>query len=349
MPLCRLCGLLLAVLMSVVEVAAQLPPDIQADRSLVEAERHIGNGDYAAAKAALDRILELQAEHDLALPEAFWFKHAQVALQAGSYAEAVESVTRYLTTAGREGVHYREALESLDQATIATEAARRWAQLPREVRNSLGMEFVLIEPGTFEMGSPETEATRSNDEGPVHEVTISQPFYLGKHEVTQGQWTAVMGSNPSNFGDCGRNCPVESVSWDGAQAFIARLNRREGVNVYRLPTEAEWEYAARGRGRMGGYWCDGDLHDGPHPVGRKRPNGWGVYDMLGNVGEWTADRYGLYSTSPTIDPRGPSGGNGRVYRGGDWSGTANCRAAFRHANVTYYRFRGIGFRLARTP
>ncbi len=120
----------------------------------------------------------------MALPEAFWFKHAQVALQAGSYADAVESVTRYLTTAGREGAHYREALELLDQATVAAEVEQRLAQLPREVRNSIGMEFVLIEPGTFEMGSPETEAGRDGDET-LHTVTFSQPFYLGKYEVTQ--------------------------------------------------------------------------------------------------------------------------------------------------------------------
>ena len=149
----------------------------------------------------------------LALPEAFWFKHAEVAHQAGDYAEAVESVTRYLTTAGREGAHYREALELLDQAEAGP---------PRELRNSIGMEFVLIEAGTFAMGSPETEAGRFDDEGPVHQVTLSQPFYLGKYEVTQGQWEAVMGDNPSYFSDCGRTCPVEQVSWEDAQANSLR-------------------------------------------------------------------------------------------------------------------------------
>lgn len=126
MALCSLLGLMLAGLLLVGKTSAQLAPDIQADRYLVEAERHIGTGDYAAAKAALDRILGLQAAHDLTLPEAFWFKHAQVAYQAGSYADAVESVTRYLTTAGREGTHYREALELLDRAE--TEPERRAAE-----------------------------------------------------------------------------------------------------------------------------------------------------------------------------------------------------------------------------
>lgn len=260
------------------EVPAQLPPDIQADRYLVEAERHIKNRDYAAAKATLDQLLAL----DLALPEAFWFKHAQVALQAGVYADAVKSATCYLTTAGRKGAHYRAALELLDRAEAGP--------LPREGHNSIGMEFVLIEAGTFAMGSPQTESGRDDDEGSVYEVKISQPFYLGKYEVTQGQWAAVMGSYPSHFDDCGRNCPVERVSWEDAQAFIAALNRREGVSVYRLPTEAEWEYVARERGETGGCWYNGNSGDGTHPVGRKQPNGWGVYDMLGNVWEWTADR-----------------------------------------------------------
>ena len=352
MPLYRLCGLLLAVLMSVAEAAAQLPPAIQADRYLIQAERHIGNGNYAAAKAALDRLLELQAAHDLALPEAFWFKHAQVALQAGSHAEAVESVTRYLTTAGREGAHYREALELLDRAEAAL----------RELRNSLGMEFVLIEPGTFEMGSPETESGRFDEEGPVHELTISQPYYLGKTEVTQEQWQAVMGSNPSRFSDCGGNCPVERVSWEDAQEFIAALNRQEGVTVYRLPTEAEWEYAARAGTRtaysfgddaahLGAYAWYGDNTDfEPHPVGQKRPNGWGLHDMHGNVWEWVADRYGAYPRDAVTDPRGANSGAARVYRGGGWSDTARvCRVAPRLRDSPGYRFFDLGFRLARTP
>ena len=205
MTLCRLCGLLLAVVV-VGEGAAQLPPDIEADRYLVEAERHLGTGDQAAAQAALDRILALQATHDLALPAAFWFQSAQVAYQAGRHADAEEAATRYLTTVGREGVHYRAALELLDRAAAerhrieadrqrqaeaqrrVAEAAkrrhqaaeaerRRLAQLPRAIQNSLGMAFVLVAAGTFEMGSPATEAGRDADEGPVHAVTLSRPFY----------------------------------------------------------------------------------------------------------------------------------------------------------------------------
>ena len=307
MQISRLCVLMLTVVLIGVEAPAQLPPDIQADRYLIEAERHIGNRDYAAAKAALDRILALQAEHDLALPEAFWFKHAEVAQQAGDYAEAVESVTRYLTTAGRDGAHYREALELLDRAEAGP---------PRELRNSIGMEFVLIEPGTFEMGSPETEAGRFDDET-LHPVTLSQPFYLGKTEVTQGQWEAVMGDNPSYFSDCGRTCPVEQVSWEDAQEFIAALNRREGVETYRLPTEAEWEYAARAGTQTAYHFGDDAARLGAYAwyldnSGRADPPGWaeaaewlGLFDMHGNVWEWVADWYGDYPRGAVTDPRGP--------------------------------------------
>ena len=398
------------------EVGAQLSPDIQADRYLVEAERHIETGDQAAAQAALARILALQAAHDLVLPEAFWFQYAQAAYQAGLYAAAVEAATRYLTTVGRDGAHYRAALELLDgaeaerhrieaarQAQLADAAAyaeaqridtaaaygtylaahprgrhaaaaraahqaraetERLAQLPREMRNSIGMELMLLEAGTFQMGSPVTEPGRRDNEGPVHEVTISQPFYLGKYEVTQAQWHAVMGSNPSDYSGCGRTCPVETVSWADAQAFIAALNRREGVRTYRLPTEAEWEYAARA-GTQTAYhfgntarelaryaWYDklGFITGpGPRPVGQGRPNAWGLYDMHGNVWEWVADWYRPYAAGSVTDPGGPSTGAHRVARGGSWSARAShCRAASR-SNTPGARGSDSGFRLARTP
>ena len=354
--LCRLCVLLGAVVVLGGEGAAQLPPAIQADRSLMEAERHMGTGDYAAAKAALERLLGLQAEHDVALPEAFWFTHAQVALQAGAYAEAVESVTRYLTTVGREGAQYREALALLDRAE-AEEQRRQ-----NLFHTSLGMEFVLIEAGTFQMGSPATEAGRQDREGPVHQVTISQPFYLGKVEVTQGQWQAVMGDNPSYYSACGATCPVEQVSWKDIQGFIAELNRREGIETYRLPTEAEWEYAARsgtqtayhfgnGANRLEQYgWYRNNSGSSTHPVGQKRPNAWGLYDMHGNVLEWVADWYGDYPRGAVTDPHGPSTRFSRVYRGGSWANTARyCRAAGRRRDWPGDRSPALGFRLARTP
>ena len=392
MAVCRLGVLLGAVMLLAGEGVAQLPPAMQMDLYEVEAERHIETGDYTAAKAALDRLLDLQAAHDVALPEAFWFKHAQVARQAGLYTEAMESVTRYLTTAGREGAHYRAALELLDRARIeGEEAARRRAAEQRRAaeigRVLTAMEFVLIEPGTFAMGSPATEEGRGSNEGPVHEVTLSQPFFLGKYEVTQGQWTAVMGANPSHFSACGPTCPVEQVSWVDAQAFIAALNRWGDGATYRLPTEAEWEYAARagtqtalytgaltlpsldliawygGNSEVsytGGFDCSGwsgkkhaSSRCGPHPVGQKQPNRWGLYDMLGNVWEWTADRYREYPSGSVTDPRGPSTGTGRVSRGGSWITSAQgCRAAYRPTpspDAHLYFDSDSGLRLAREP
>ena len=276
-----------------------------------------------------------------------------------------------------------------EQAEALIARGREGAAASGEFVNSVGIEFVLIGAGEFQMGSPVGEAGRDNDEE-AHRVRISQPFYLGKYEVTQAQWVAVMGENPSDFTACGDTCPVESVSWAEVGAFISRLNAQEGVAAYRLPTEAEWEYAARAgaqtaiytgeltiRGAYdapaldalawyggnsavsyaGGYDCsewpgrqDIALQCGPHPVGLKRPNGFGLYDMLGNVWEWVADRYEAYPAGPRTDPRGPSSGAYRSYRGGSWDASArNCRVANRSRGVPETRISNLGFRLARTP
>ena len=175
-----------------------------------------------------------------------------------AYAEAqrIDTATAYgeYLAAYPTGRHAAEA-RARQQARAETE---RLAQLPREIRNSLGMELVLIEAGTFEMGSPATEPGRDDDET-LHSVTISQPFYLGKYEVTQAQWQAVMGNNPSYFSDCGGTCPVEEVSWEDAQEFVAALNRQEGVTVYRLPTEAEVGVCGAGRDADGvSFWERGE-------------------------------------------------------------------------------------------
>ena len=294
-----------------------------------------------------------------------------------------EPVTGYLTRAqaealvatGRDAVAAQTDAERQRQerdAAARAEANRqrkveeerraaKAAARPRELRNSIGMEFVLVEPGTFEMGSPATEPGRDDDET-LHRVTLSQPYYLGKYEVTQGQWAAVMGSNPSSFSNCGRNCPVEAVSWEDAQGFIEELNLREGVTVYRLPTEAEWEYAARAgtqtayhfgnaTNRLGQYgWYDENSGNRTHPVGQKRPNAFGLYDMLGNVWEWVHDWYGDYPHGAVTDPRGPSSGANRVPRGGSWSDSARyCRVANRYRISPGNRGYILGFRLARTP
>ena len=228
-----------------------------------------------------------------------------------------------------------------------------------------GIEFVWIPPGEFRMGSTSRHA--DPDEKPVTRVRITRGFWMGKYEVTQAQWQAVMGSNPSRFDNCGGNCPVERASWNDVQEYIGKLNGKSGGRPYRLPTEAEWEYAARAgtttdtyagditkpRGkdpvlnRIG--WYDENSGARTHPVGRKAPNAWGLHDMLGNVWEWVGDRFGDYPGGTVTDPVGPRSGSYRVFRGGSWRHLArDCRSADRNWNSPGSRTADLGFRLLRT-
>jgi formylglycine-generating enzyme required for sulfatase activity len=215
-------------------------------------------------------------------------------------------------------------------------------------------KFAQICPGTFMLGSPDSEPGRDSNEGPQHQVTISKAFELQTTEVTQSQWQAVMGSNPSYFK--GPDFPVEQVSWDDAQVFIAKLNALGDGYRYRLPTEAEWEYAARA-GTTGPYagdldamaWYHANSGNTTHPVATKAPNAWGLYDMHGNVWEWTQDWYGDYSASAVTDPVGPSSGSGRVRRGGGWGNHSRyCRSADRNLDSPDFRYGSLGLRLLRT-
>ncbi len=203
-----------------------------------------------------------------------------------------------------------------------------------KITNSIGMEFVLIPAGEYMMGcSPDTLGC-SDYEKP-HKVKITKSFYIGKFEVTQGQWKAVMGNNPSFFNNCGDTCPVENVSWNDTREFIIKLCKKERQNTckYRLPTEAEWEYAAHAGTNTTfywGYWIDGanesylwynnNSGNTTHPVGKKMPNAWGLYDMSGNISEWVQDwnENDYYMKSPENDPIGPNLGEARVIRGGSW-------------------------------
>ena len=218
-----------------------------------------------------------------------------------------------------------------------------------------GMEFVFVKGGCYEMG--DTFGDGRPDEKPVHNVCVND-FYMGKYEVTQGQWQAVMGSNPSKFNNCGANCPVEQVSWNDTQDFIGRLNGKTGKN-YRLPTEAEWEYAARSGGKREKYasgddldrvaWYSSNSGSRTHSVGTKAPNGLGLFDMSGNVWEWCQDWYGekYYNESTKDNPRGPSSGQYRVLRGGAWSDIPEyVRAAYRFRNPPALRYNIYGFRLS---
>ena len=217
---------------------------------------------------------------------------------------------------------------------------------------NVSFNMVFVEGGTFEMGSDDSEA--SDDEKPVHSVTLSD-YYIGETEVTQELWEAVMGSNPSYFK--GLKNPVDYVSWDDCQEFVKRLNEITG-KTFRLPTEAEWEYAARGGNKSRGYkysgsntigdvaWYHSNSSSMTHQVGTKAPNELGIYDMSGNVWEWCSDWYGDYSSSSQTNPTGPTSGSDRVCRGGSWGSNAQgCRVAFRGINTPDFRHDYLGFRL----
>ncbi|MCK5186398.1 MAG: formylglycine-generating enzyme family protein [Deltaproteobacteria bacterium] len=224
--------------------------------------------------------------------------------------------------------------------------------------NSIGMEFVLIPAGEFEMGSPSGEEDRWDNEGPVHTVKIEKAYYLGKYEVTQEQWREVMGTNPSSFK--GDDLPVEQVSWNDAQDFVRKLNAREGTDKYRLPSETEWEYAARAgtttrysfgndESDLGDYaWYSDNPGSKTHQVGQKQPNPWGLYDMHGNVWEWVQDRsHSSYDGAPTDGSAWESGSS--VYRssrgGSCFTLAGSCRSASRCGYDPGYRSRLLGFRL----
>jgi formylglycine-generating enzyme required for sulfatase activity len=254
-------------------------------------------------------------------------------------------------------------LALLAVAAVAAVAAALGDAAPASARervNSMGMEFVRIPQGTFVMGDLKGE----DDEKPLRTVTISKPFYMGKHEVTQEQFERVMGRNPSLH--VGRNNPADSVTWDAAREFVRRLNALERTDKYRLPTEAEWEYAARAGSEttfffgedarlLGEYdWYKANSGNVTHPVGEKLPTPWGLYDVLGNVGEWVEDLYGefYYAETPVItDPAGPDRGFLRVVRGGSKHDEPfHCRPADRLENEPDYIFDMIrgsyGFRVA---
>jgi formylglycine-generating enzyme required for sulfatase activity len=242
--------------------------------------------------------------------------------------------------------------------------------------NDLGMEFVAVPAGEFQMGCSEGAKPNecSKDEKPRHRVQITKPFEIGKTEVTQKQWQGVMGSNPSAFK--GEALPVEQVGFQDVQAFLSKLNARNDGFLYRLPTEAEWEYAARagtadqyagslndmawyndgeGAARGTGNFQNESSPTGlavakVHPVATKKPNAWGIYDMRGNVAEWVEDFYdaNYYSNSPVADPKGPAAGDGHVVRGGSfhvypWLTRVSLRTMFPET----YEFDDLGFRVVR--
>lgn len=236
----------------------------------------------------------------------------------------------------------------LNNQIVETEKANDILEFTVE---GVSFNMILVEHGSFMMGATPEMTDQYDDENPVHQVTLTHDYYIGKYEVTQKLWKAVMGSTPSRF--YGDNLPVESVSWDDCQKFIRNLNIITGRR-FRLPTEAEWEYAARGGRKSRGTLYSGgsDIHDvawyksnsdsRPHYVGTKQPNELGIYDMAGNVWEWCQDRNDRYTSSSQTDPREWL----RVFRGGSWfRDEVHCRSSFRISTTPEFRCHELGFRL----
>jgi formylglycine-generating enzyme required for sulfatase activity len=255
---------------------------------------------------------------------------------------------------------------TVTQTTQITPVATIVSMIPAPVAdqktltNSIGIDFILIAAGEFDMGSPMGEKYRDPSEGPVHRVKLTSAFYMGKYEVTQKQWREVMGNSPSYFK--GDDLPVEQVSWESIQEFIKKLNEKESIAKYRLPSEAEWEYAARaGTNTVYSFgnneteleyygWYVDNSNGTTHPVGMKNPNPWGLYDMHGNVWELAQDKFhSNYIGAPLDGSAWETGNDGnRVSRGGVWRrGAGSSRSAVRGPEPPNEGFMGLGFRLVR--
>jgi len=286
-------------------------------------------------------------------------------LSDGSYSFGSLTNGNYTITPIRKGYIFDPASQNITVPGDTT-GVDFTATATAEVLNiieSINSNMVSIPGGTFLMGCTPEDTECDSDELPQHSVTIS-PFEISKYEVTQYQWEAVMGSNPSEFDSCGDNCPVDTVSWNDIQVFIEELNDLTGSS-YRLPSEAEWEYAARAETTTT-WWCgnnvtclddiawytenSGSITEGSHPVGQKNPNLWGLCDMTGNVWEWVNDfyDYDYYSSDNATDPTGPASGSLNVIRGGSWYSLAEeCRSSNRINYNPEALWNNFGFRLAR--
>jgi formylglycine-generating enzyme required for sulfatase activity len=318
-----------------------------------EARKYKVQAEFLAQEKQTDKAIALYGK---ALEIAPWWAegHYKLGLLLGEkkkYRDGMVEMKRYLLLAP-EGAEARAAQDKIYQWEVVAEpvAIKVYSDCPE------CPEMVELPAGSFDMGSKNGKP----DEMPVHRVSVKS-FAIGKTEVTQAQWLAVMGTNPSNFSGCGDTCPVEQVSWDDAQAYIKKLNAKTGKQ-YRLPTEAEWEYACRAGTEF--EFCGSDTVDSvswndinsgsfffntPHPVATKQANAFGLYDMSGNVWEWVEDTYQPSYEGAPVDGSARADGSMRVLRGGSWGyepkyGRASARIRFSSS----FRYYSHGFRLARS-
>ena len=358
----RIVTSLLVLHLSAAAAADELPPDVLADKHLLEAAGALEREDAHGALDALKKIADLEVEP----PPLFSLLYGRVLVEHGdgvpAWRRGRSLLARFAVGAGRDSEHYAPALELIAAAEARMEAAERLARIKGrlpEILSEVSREMVQLEGGTFTMGCTPEQFDCAGDENPLREVRIEN-FEIDRYEVTQGLWQAVMGDNPSAFGDC-LSCPVETVAWDDVQAFLQRLNA--GGEQYRLPSEAEWEYAARG-GQLGqGYayagsgdwtavaWYYENSGNRTQPVGSRQANELGLFDMSGNVREWVQDCWHASYDGAPVDGRAWEEGDcgRRAIRGGSWSGKpGDIRSADRFWYPTYFRNNNLGFRIARS-
>ncbi len=333
-------------------VALDLPPDVLADQYLLEATEALEQRDPQRALKAFGKIEALGTEP----PVEFLFFYGKLLVENSPAVDGVRKgralLKQFVINVGKASEHYRPTLKLLSVAAGKIEAAM--------LLENLKQQMVTVQGGTFTMGCTEEQSSCDDDEEPVRQVQVNS-FRISTYEVTQDLWEAVMGKNPSYFKNCPR-CPVEEVSWDDTQAFLQKLNALTGER-YRLPTEAEWEYTARGGQQSRGYqhagsddvdavaWHRWNSGNKTHPVGQKQPNELGLYDMSGNLWEWGQDCwYDSYLGAPSDGSAWKIGNCARrVVRGGSWDfGPWSLRSANRSGYDSGYRSSNVGFRIAQT-
>ena len=360
-------------------VSQDLPDDILADQYLLEAKKALGNGELQTARRAFGKIEALDTEP----PLEFFFFYGKLLVEHGTAVEDVRQgqalLKQFVVNIEKSSEYYMPTLELLsvaggkiekderrqtEEATRQAEAQERTTRLKEllpSLLENLKQQMVTVPGGTFAMGCTEEQSSCDDDEKPVRQVQVGS-FSIGKYEVTQDLWEAVMGKNPSKFRNCPR-CPVEHVGWDETKMFLKKLNALTGER-YRLPTDAEWEYAARGGPKSQGSlyvgsddldsvaWYDKNSGNKVHRVGQKQPNGLGLYDMSGNVWEWVEDCWNKkYPGPPTDGSAWKSRDCSRhMLRGGAWSSYPRyLRSSNRYRELSSFLRYDVGFRLAGTP